>query len=715
MYKKIIWSFLLLLTIVITFNASAEESNSISQADSLRNKLANKKGVEKISTQLELALQVMGKDELEAKIFANSALSSAKTMKNKNLEVRAYYVLGKINEISIKKDISVAYYDSALIIAEALDDNWQKGEILFRKGVIEHNRQEEIEALEYFNASLHACRQSNNFKIMGSSYSMMGTIFRVNGLYDRAIEYIINAKLYYEKADFTEGSAWSAYLLGRIYADLKLSQKALEYFQEALAIYTKMASVDGNKDGVAICYSQIGMLYLDTKNFKEAHKYIDYTLQIYTATKAKYGLSNSYKNLGIIDYAMGNYELAEKQLTESLKLKEEVNDYLSFPSVYEYLGLCLIEKGQKREGFDKLNHGLALAKSNNQKSIQLHIYSKLAEVYLNGNDLANAFRCQKEQISIQDTLLSGAANIKIDQLQAIYEIDKKNGQIIELEKQNELNTLKINQHKTSQLIMIIGIIIAFLISISIYWFYNKIRNKNRELKENNASKDKFFAIIAHDLRGPTMNLTAFLEHLNDTFNEHSPEELKKILLSLYKSAENVSELLENLLFWAQSQLNRIEYRPAELKLTEVIQNSANGLKQAADIKDIDIKFELNDQLFVLADPNMAQTIVRNLLSNAIKFTHRGGLVIIRSDVKNTKNAMISIIDNGVGIEKSSLSKIFDITNKIHTSGTEDEKSTGLGLILVKDFVEKNKGKITIESQMDKGTIVSFTLPIAPIH
>ena len=353
--------------------------------------------------------------------------------------------------------------------------------------------------------------------------------------------------------------------------------------------------------------------------------------------------------------------------------------------------------------------------TNNQKKIQLNIYSKLTEAYSKTNDLKNAFDCQKKQIEIQDLLLSGAANIKIEQLQAIYEIDKQNGQIIELEKQNQINSLIIKQHRISQLIMIIGVFIAFLISVSIYWFYHKIRRKNLELKETNAAKNKLFAIIAHDLRGPTGNLASFLRHLYDTFDDHSQAELKEILLSLYNSAENVSGLLENLLIWARSQLNKIKFSPEELKLTDLIQNSIKGLKQSADNKQVDIKFELNDQISVLADANMVQAIVRNLLSNAIKFTHRGGSVIIKTDVKNMNYAYISIIDNGVGIEESSLSKVFDISNKLHTSGTENEQSTGLGLILVKDFVDRNKGTITIDSQKDKGTIVSFTLPITQVH
>lgn len=711
MNKKIIIPFLFLYIIVITFSASSQEKFSNTQTDSLLREINNKKGLDKISAQLDLALQIMENDKPEAQRLAYSALVEAKAIHDKNMETRAYYILGRISEVLDNKGISVAYYDSALTITETSGDNWNKGEILFRKGIIKHNLRDEINALEYFNASLQACRLSNNFKIMGSSYSMMGTIFRVNGLYDRAIEYIVNSKLNYEKAGFSEGNAWSAYLLGRIYSDLKLPQKALEYFQEALEIYIKQAAMDGNQDGVAICYEQIGLLNLESGSLEEAHKYIDKTLKIYTASESKFGLSNSHKNLGLIEYSMENYDQAEKYLNEALKVKNEVGDLLSLPTIYQYLGLCNIGKGQIKAGFTNLQKGLDLAISNNQIKIQLNIYSSLTKVYLSINDLQNAFNCQKKQIEIQDLLLSGAVNIKIEQLQAIYEIDKQNGQIIELEKQNEINSLIIKQHRISQLLMILGIFIALLISVSTYWFYNKIRQKNLELKETNAAKDKFFAIIAHDLRGPTGSLASFLEYINDTFNEHSPAELKKILLTLYKSAENVSGLLENLLIWAQSQLNKIEFSPAKLKLTDVIQNSIKGLKQSADNKEIDISFESNDQIFVLGDLNMVQTIVRNLISNAIKFTPRGGLVIIKTDVQDINNASVRIIDNGVGIEKSSLSKIFDINNTLHTTGTENEMSTGLGLILVKDFIEKNKGTIAIESEPGKGTVVSFTLPI----
>ena len=709
--SHILWSFLFFIAFLTPSTVFSLEKNVASQTEILRKKISNKKGADKISAQLDLALQLMPTDESEAKSLAASALSAAKASKNTALEIRAYFIKGRIVDRLENFELAVAYYDSALVLVEITENNWYKGEILYRKGVISHSRSMEIEALENFNASIHACRLTENYKTMGSSYSMMGTIFRINGLYDRAIEYIVNAKLNYEKADFLEGNAWAAYLLGRIYVDLKIPEKAMDYFQEALSMYSIQAAQNGDDGGLAICYEQIGLLKMESGNFDEAHDYIDKTLEIYTASKSIYGQSNAHKNHGMIEYSRGNYKLAEKYLKEALEVKIEVGDLLSLPTVYEYLGLCMIGNGQFDQGLKSILKGLEMAVANKQTMIQLNIYSKLTEVYLKNNDLKNAFRCQKKQIEIQDLMLSGTANIKIEQLQAIYEIDKKKGQIVELEKQNKINSLIIKDHRTSQLLMIIGIAIAFLSTISIFWFNRKIRHKNHELGESIAAKDKFFAIIAHDLRGPTGNLATFLEYLNDTFNEHSPEELRKIVLELSKTAENVSGLLENLLIWAQSQLNKIEFRPSELKLSKVIQDTITAIKHAADNKKIAIELNLDEQIAVMADHNMLQTIVRNILSNALKFSYRGSSVRIESEIRDKKTAAIRIIDQGVGIDQASLSEIFTISSSFHTSGTEDERSTGLGLILVKEFVEKNNGTIWIESTKGKGTVVTFTLPI----
>lgn len=712
--NKDIWIgfyFILFLPFLIS-SVAYGVGDEISKIDSFHNIINKKTGADKISTQLDIALEILTDNNDEALRLAKSAKSEAKATGNKKLEIRSYYTLGRIYTEAGNNSLSLSCLDTALVISDAINDNWNKGDILYWTGVNKHRLGEPVQALESLNASIQACRLSGNFKTAGSSYSVMATIFRMNGLYDRAIEYIIKSKLNYEKADFIEGDAWATYLLGRIYHDLKLPQKALEYFHESLGIYKNLAAIDGIQNGLAICYEQIGTINLEEGNFDEARKYIDETLKIYSANGSKYGISNVYMNLGKIEYFEKNYLEAENYFNKSLQLKKEVGDLLSQPGIYGYLGLCLIGRNQAEEGFKFMLEGLDLAISNDQKKIQLDIYTMLAEAYLKINDLKNAVHYKDKQIEIQNIILSGTANIKTDQLQAIYEIDEKNNQIAELEKQNKIIALSNRQNKMIRNFMILGIVVALLITLVVYWFYNKLKLKNQELYEANTAKNKLFAIIAHDLRGPTGSLAALLELINSRFNELSKDELKNMLLVLYKSAENVSNLLENLLLWAQSQVDKIEYRPTKIKLDDLLQAAIKGLHQSAEDKQIEIRVKQNEQIFVVADSDMVQTIVRNILNNALKFTHRGGLVSIETWIKNKDFALVKIIDNGVGIESSKLAKIFDFSVKHYTKGTENEKSTGLGLILVRDFVEKNKGTITVESEENKGTAVSFTLPLA---
>ncbi|MDX8337890.1 tetratricopeptide repeat-containing sensor histidine kinase [Draconibacterium sp. IB214405] len=682
------------------------------QNDSLRQVILNTKGKEKINAQLELAKHLFEIENKEAKSVAQSALSEAKQLRDKTLQMKAFFILGRISHEVNNINYSQVYFDSALTLANELDNTWYQSEILLRLGINQHSWGDHLEALQSFNMSIQAGKQGQNYRAVGASYSMMGTIFRVNGLYDRAIEYIIKSRLNYEKAAYEEGYAWDAYLLGRIYADLQLHDKAMDYFEQALETYEKMATTDNNQSGVVICYEQIGDLNLLSGNTDEARKNIEYTLDIHTESGSKYGISNAYKNLGRIEYTSGNYVLAEKYLKDALAIKKEVGDQLNKPSIYLYLGLCNINTQRTQKGLDLILKGLDQAISNNQKRIQIDIYSKLNEIYLNLNNLEKAIECQQHLISIQDSMLLGAVNIKMEQLQGIYEIDAKNSQIEELEQQNKINRLTLKQHRSSIIFIIIGFILTILGVVVIYFFYRRLRQKKIQLEEANAAKDKFFAIIAHDLRGPIHTQTSFLQHLYREFDSIEEKELRKLLKILLDSSESISDLLNNLLLWAQSQVKKMEVKPTALGLTYVLKTTLEKLQQSANLKQINIKLETDDNLQVMSDADMFQTIIRNIISNAIKFTPRGGAINIKTFASEKNQATINISDTGIGINPDKLSKLFDISFKSHSQGTENEKSNGLGLILVKEFVEKNNGTIHVESEAGKGTSVIFTVPRA---
>lgn len=240
---------------------------------------------------------------------------------------------------------------------------------------------------------------------------------------------------------------------------------------------------------------------------------------------------------------------------------------------------------------------------------------------------------------------------------------------------------------------------------------------SKELEEINLSKDKFFSIIAHDLKGPFNSILGFADILNTEYDEYCDEERKHFIRNIVYSAQNTYRLLENLLEWSRSQTNRIEFNPDVLELSSAINESILMVRSQAEAKDIHIFSAVEFNNHVMADENMVKTITRNLLSNAIKFSRRRGNIRImeRYSIHNeNKKEMIEILvkDDGVGMSQKILDQLFKIDRMIKTPGTENEKGTGLGLILCRELVKRNGGEIWAESEQGKGSTIHFTLPKA---
>jgi signal transduction histidine kinase len=230
------------------------------------------------------------------------------------------------------------------------------------------------------------------------------------------------------------------------------------------------------------------------------------------------------------------------------------------------------------------------------------------------------------------------------------------------------------------------------------------------LQEVNNTKDKFFSIIAHDLKSPLNTIVGFLQLLNDHVDAFTIDELKNFAGSMNKSVKNLLGLLDNLLQWSRSQTGSIEYNPTELNLRELITENIALMLGHAQSKGVAIANEVDAQLLLKADVNMLHVIFRNLLSNAVKFTRKGGIVKIAA-FKESKFVKITVEDNGVGISAEKLETLFSLGNSYTSNGTAMEKGNGLGLLLCKEFVEKNKGNIQVESQPGKGTAFTVVLPL----
>jgi len=238
----------------------------------------------------------------------------------------------------------------------------------------------------------------------------------------------------------------------------------------------------------------------------------------------------------------------------------------------------------------------------------------------------------------------------------------------------------------------------------------EIKRKNGELVKINSEKDKFFSIIAHDLRSPFNGFLGLTQIMAEELSSLTRDEIQEIAVSMLNSATNLFRLLENLLKWARMQQGLIPFNKELVDLLPVIRDCVGMLKDAAKNKEIEIEVNVPDLLKIYVDVDMLQTILRNLISNAIKFTPRSGKITISAKTAGNNGVEVSVADSGIGMDRVMVENLFRLDVKTNRNGTEDEPSTGLGLLLCKEFIEKHGGKLWIESTEGKGSVFSFAIP-----
>ena len=263
-------------------------------------------------------------------------------------------------------------------------------------------------------------------------------------------------------------------------------------------------------------------------------------------------------------------------------------------------------------------------------------------------------------------------------------------------------------------IMLIALIVK-LYTIKLIRERNKLEKQKLEITDQrdklaviNATKNKFFRIIAHDLRGPISTLASSTSLIFNNFDIYKKDDTKKFIGELSRLSQTTYDLLENLLDWSSTQTGDISFAPQPINILLIAKETIELIKQNISHKNISLKLEIDINTTALADENMIKTVFRNLLSNAVKFTPENGKIEILASVKN-KFIYCIVKDSGVGIKEEDLEKIFEIDQNFTSLRLDNEKGSGLGLILCKEFIEKNGGKIKIDSTINQGTTIEFTL------
>lgn len=239
---------------------------------------------------------------------------------------------------------------------------------------------------------------------------------------------------------------------------------------------------------------------------------------------------------------------------------------------------------------------------------------------------------------------------------------------------------------------------------------DELDQQRKELEELNATKDKFFTIIAHDLKNPFNTVIGLSELLIERYETYDSAKIKEFINQIHIFSNNAYNLLEDLLQWARSQTGKMKVKPEKVNLLDLSVENMTIFKEMADKKGVNLESRINIDLYAYIDRNMITTVLRNLISNAIKFTRANDTIILAAKVNNNF-IEVSVSDTGIGIPYDNIDKIFKIDSNISTQGTDDESGTGLGLIISHEFVEKNGGTIIVKSEEGKGTTFMFTVPI----
>jgi signal transduction histidine kinase len=536
---------------------------------------------------------------------------------------------------------------------------------------------------EFLEKALEINEQYQNTDILALILNESGKVNAARGKTEQAFENYEHILKYKDALSQRKVEAEALFNLAQLYAMQGNYNEALKKHKSALAIRRSIK----DRRSEARSLNDIGELYMLMKNHERALANHVVALEIRQALKDKKGISVSYNNIGVLYYQTKNFEKAIANLQLGLEAAQESQTQEQIRKSAEYLSTCYKETGAYKQALE------------------------YKELFLAISDFIEN---QKEGHLVIET-------------QNRYVIDQKETQIEKLEavraeRENQLDT----QRRFRDFLFIVialGLVILLLI---IYLYREKQKSntvlraanekehaQNLELQDLNATKDKFFSIISHDLKGPLNSLTSFSTLLINHIDSLSKEEIQMVAKDLDRSLKNLFALLENLLEWSRSQIGNIEFIPEAIDLGTILEENRGLLQAQAQNKMISVVNANKTQAWVNVHKHSVNTVVRNLISNAIKFTPLGGTVTL--DVRQMRNeVVVSISDTGVGMIPAVVEKLFRIDTKHSTKGTANEKGTGLGLILCKEFIEKNGGRIWVESEVGKGSVFYFTLPVVRV-
>ena len=628
---------------------------------------------------------------------------------------------------------ALVYIDQTQQLANQL--NYKKGiaDIAYYKGLIYSNKNDYYNAIDSFGRALSNYRELNDSIGIAKVNNRIGILEIKRGNFATGLENSSSAIAVFENNNLAQELSKAYNNLAEAYFRTKQIDKALEYNLKALRVRKDL------KDTLGIINSNqnLGDIYANRREHRQAIKYYENLLNLADSEGDTYLRGNILPLVGNEYLQLNNYERAAEYLVEGLKLNRRLKNDSSVLRALNVVGQLNLNQGNTTLARTQANEANAIAKRLNDREQLLDNYQLQKEIDSVKENFQNAFYWQSQYYELKEEL---ERENELNSIPLVTNFNNKPPVQLDkpLEPEVKPKVNKASEGKNEANILpyaLAGALLVAIVVIVLLVLYRekepnqfkgseskpdsklieerkkliaqnkKYANRIGNLEEVNRIKDRLFSIVSHDLKDSVSSIKAFIDLIKQ--GNISQEEFYNLIPELSENADNAMELLFNLLNWSKSQMQNLEPKPENFNIQEIFHKKLSLIEQKAQQKNIEL-IDKSYRDFIHADKSMIEIVIQNLLTNAVKFTRSGDTITV-SNTDNYGKSLITVADTGVGISKKNIDKLFN-DGDFTTSGTRDEKGTGLGLTICKQLVELNNGKIWVESQLDVGTTFFVELP-----
>ena len=668
------------------------------------------------------------KENKKALEFYEKCLDIRIELKDSKRTSNIYNNIALIYKSEKRYGLSIEQFTLALNESIKRNDNEDIASYYSSIAYIYHLMSDYTNSIKNYNSSLDFAKELNNNIGLALIYNELGSVYSDISSFNEALGYYFEALNIFETIKDTSGLSMMYNNLGIVYQSLKETDKALNYYKKSLSIDQK----EGYKEGQASALNNLGTAYDENGNQEMALKYYNQALEINKELGIKDGVATAQNNIGLIYLTKKNFDKAYTNLIKSTKLFEELNDQYSASNAYNNLANLFLQQKKYESAKQYLDKASKIAKKINAKEYLIESYDLYSKYYTEQNNFEKSLMYYKLFSQLNDSVYKVSSTNKISEMKIKFDTDFIKAENALLKKDNKIQLLELNRQRNIKKYWIAVTILILAVSILSFQQFrlkkktnnllekknNELKNANKKLLESekdltelNATKDKFFSIIAHDLKNPFQSLLGFSESLHMNLQKLKSDEIKEYSGLIYNSAQNLYNLLGNLLQWAKTQLGSMNLNPKNISIYNSLLDVLELTNLTAKSKNIKINNNIDQHTYVWADKHVVNVVFSNLINNAIKFTNVGGEINI-SSTSDEDCITISVKDTGNGISEDNIDKLFKIDQSFSTKGTDNESGTGLGLILCKELITESNGEIFVISKLGKGSNFSFKLPVS---